>query len=193
MIAEHCSRLAAILNTGQRSSRVLFSLLCVERLKPCCWAFGKEFGQDISSFLSGCHEALDFLVTGKISRELDILKRTYSKNIHTSDDFGTVVAVQAQFGMISLANTLELCFSDDVDLATNSAENVIDAIDNYELYAWQSVPGSGEFQESQNYWLLEAELVRQVRQASQVMSMGHDGLVRMLIENRQFVVPPAVP
>ncbi len=121
-----------------------------------------------------------------------MLNRTYSGNIHTSDDFGTVLAVQAQFGMISLANTLELCFSDDVELATNSAVNVIDAIDNFELFAWNSAPGLGEFQESPNYWLLQGELVRQIRQANQVISAAHDDQVRILVENKQFAVPPAV-
>ena len=41
-------------------------------------------------------------------------------------------------------------------LAVDSAIHVVDAIDNFELFAWQSIKGSGAFDGSNDYWLLSA-------------------------------------
>ena len=70
MISEHSAILTSHLNAGPQWGRILFSLLCAERLRPCCWAFEKAFDRDVSAFESGCNELFEYLWTGKTSREL---------------------------------------------------------------------------------------------------------------------------
>jgi hypothetical protein len=192
MIKEHCSLLASHLSVGPQWSRVLFAFLCAERLRPCCWVFGKEYSRDTEIGAFTCERIFNYLMTGVMSDDLILLNDDFPATIHSSDEFGTALAVQAQSGMTALANALELCLRDEMELATASGVYVIDAIDNFELFAWNSVAASGEFRESKEYWLLSTELARQIHQAAQVVEIGRAELIGLRIENRQYAIPPAI-
>ncbi len=87
---------------------------------------------------------------------------------------------------------MKLYIENNVVFAIGAAINVIDAIDNFEFFAWGMDSDSGQFRTNNENWLLATELSRQISQASQPESADVNELVRLRIENRQFVIPPAI-
>ena len=125
---------------------------------------------------------LRYIQTGKMSRSLTALIHDFAATIHTSEELGDPLAVQAQDGMMALDNTLQLCQEANVELAVDSGLCVIDAVDNFQFVA-QMV--------GEDNWLLSNEMTRQLQQSAQLACQIPD-FAQIRIENMQFAIPPAV-
>lgn len=102
------------------------------------------------------------------------------------------MASQARYGLEATLRLIELCSQDDVAVAIDIAFSVIDAIDNFEYFAWSAEPKGGEFQGDDQNELLQHELRRQLNQAGLVKGADLELRKRLRIENRLFRIPPAV-
>jgi hypothetical protein len=184
-------RLAAL--DSQRLT--VFALLCAERLYLSCWAFSRQHGAAITGYLRGCDELWRAVVTNVPLSEaqLAVLTGAIDPQVPRSDEFGDPLSVQAQSGMICLLLALDAHgapSSDAVPMGAEAAENVVNALDNYDYAVRKALLGDTSAPTA--YELLARELEWQ-QEVIGVLAAGIGAnTLALRVRNRAFVVPPAV-
>jgi len=88
--------LEATLATLPLPAQGLFALLCAERLRAACWAFGKATAQDVGLYFAYCDRAFAHVShAAELSKEqIAHMIEDLDTQIPRSDDFGDPLAVQ---------------------------------------------------------------------------------------------------
>ena len=192
MITAHRGVISSNLVVACQRERVLFSLLCSERLRMCCWAFGKEYDYDLSFVGKTLDLIAHNLKGGALPNDCPKLIDRLGLVLPSPDDYESALAAQARYGVEAVQNTLRLCLENNPRFGVDTASNVIDAIDNFEYFAWNIEPDCGPFTGNDDNWLLKTELDRQISDSMVVRDFNATKIGRLRIENRQFVVPAAI-
>ncbi len=178
------------------TAQALFSLLCSERLRNCCWAFSMKEGKDCSAYFEGCDlvfqrirdsKTLSEGESAQLSKQIDLI-------VPRSDDYGYPLAVQAQSGMVALLCCLDAWQSGDPLEGVEAASVVVDAHDNYEYNVHKHL--RRESIDPREYLLLDREITWQgetLELLSKQRLRSSEEVTSLRVLNRSYVVPIAVP
>ena len=176
------------------ASRVLFSLLCSERLRVCCWAFAWHARHDVSAYEHGLALVTSHLLgTDLVSpQRLREAIAAVDQAVPRSDDFGYPLASQAQAAMVALLCALEDLQNDEPLSSTEAAEAVVEALDNFEAESQLRLSGVAAIHDDYPLLAREVQWHLQVLSALESRaSLSLPELTRALrLGNRNFVVPP---
>lgn len=192
MIQEHRSALRANLQALSKPERVLFAFLCCERMTVCCWAFMHHHQYDLSMFRQTLDEIGALLKHEMMPDTCESRIASIEALMPLSPSFETTLAAQARYGLEALMNTLRLCMTGEIEHALDAATNVIDAIDNFEFFAWESEPGNVPFVANDSNWLLAEEVAYQLKLSRGMGKVGDSVVTRYRVENRLHYLPAAV-
>jgi uncharacterized protein YjaG (DUF416 family) len=177
------------------NKQVFFGLLCAERLRACCWAFGQKESWDLSIYYVGCDLVFNQLAHNttidKMQREKTIEK--LEATIPQSDDFGDALSVQAQSGLLALLYTLEGLEIENSEGIIESAGAVVEGLDNYDYFITKILTNNPETHNE--FPLLDREIQWQfeiLRILNQTTQLETKEFIHLRVLNRNYSVPIAV-
>jgi hypothetical protein len=182
------------LSTMTPEMRVMFSLLCAERLRVCCWCFERLEDFDCTAFFT----VLDEMFARAMKSERQDLKQVddfmslLAARTPHSDEYGSELGVQAQNGMIALLSACQQTRTTDPEPAIQASDAVMDALSNYDYFVSQrmsveSGDENADIFDRETRW--QMELIGRLRESGG----GTPGAIEAIrVANWHRMVPPAV-
>ncbi len=190
------NRLVVRLGSFARSKKLLFSLLCSERLLPGYRKFQEVVDWGDSALLERCIHLGYEVITGE-DAPVDIPKliERCDRVIPDSEDFQGPLVNHAQNCGIAVTYSLDVLLSDKAEDAAYSAQKVVETVDSYLGMTLGLGSGAFDFADQQlieSHEFMQRELAKQRQDLAAIarISVPNQAVIsQMRIVNREYTIP----